>query len=90
MTSSVILLLYDNARSPVHPDSYFHNTNCTWVITAPQGQVVEVKFDFLELESNSRCRYDYVAAYDGPRINNTRLRHELRAETNVDSLIHFL
>ena len=54
---------------------YFHNTNCTWVITAPEGQVVEVKFDFLELESNSRCRYDYVAAYDGPLINNTRLRH---------------
>ena len=65
----------DNIRSPVHPDSYFHNTNCTWVITAPQGQVVEVKFDFLELESHTRCRYDYVAAYDGPLINNTRLRH---------------
>ena len=65
----------DNVRSPVHPDSYFHNTNCTWVITAPEGQVVEVKFDFLELESNSRCRYDYVAAYDGALINNTRLRH---------------
>ena len=47
------------------------------MITAPEGQVVEVKFDFLELESNSRCRYDYVAAYDGPLINNTRLRHGL-------------
>ena len=39
--------------------------------------MVEVKFDFLELESNSRCRYDYVAAYDGPLINNTRLRRGL-------------
>ena len=47
------------------------------MITAPEGQVVEVKFDFLELESNSRCRYDYVAAYDGPLINNTRLRRGL-------------
>ena len=60
-------------RSPVHPDSYFHNTNCTWVITAPPGQVVEIKFDFLELESHSRCRYDYVAVYDGARVNTSRL-----------------
>ena len=30
-------------NSPVHPDQYFHNTNCTWVITAPQDRVVEIK-----------------------------------------------
>ena len=30
-------------QSPVHPSQYFHNTNCTWVITAPEGKVVEVK-----------------------------------------------
>ena len=60
-------------RSPLHPDTYFHNTNCTWILTAPPGKVVEVKFDFLDLESHSRCRYDYVAAYDGPLINSSRL-----------------
>ena len=43
------------------------------MITAPPGQVIELKFDFLELETNARCRYDYVAAYDGPAINTTRL-----------------
>ena len=26
-------------RSPLHPDRYFHNTNCTWVITAPTNMV---------------------------------------------------
>ena len=26
-------------RSPLHPDRYFHNTNCTWVITAPSNMV---------------------------------------------------
>ena len=36
------------------------------MITAPPGQVIELKFDFLELETNARCRYDYVAAFDGP------------------------
>ncbi len=30
-------------HSPVHPDRYFHNTNCSWVITAPEGKVVEMK-----------------------------------------------
>ena len=60
-------------KSPVHPDTYFHNTNCTWVITAPPGQVVEIKFDFLELESGPRCRYDYVAVFDGGRINGSDL-----------------
>jgi len=29
--------------SPVHPNEYFHNTNCTWVITAPPNMVVEFK-----------------------------------------------
>ena len=28
--------------SPLHPDTYFHNTNCTWVISAPEDMVVEV------------------------------------------------
>ena len=59
-------------RSPLHPDTYFHNTNCTWTITAPTNQVVEVKFDYLELESHTRCRYDYVALYDGDNLDNNK------------------
>ena len=30
-------------QSPLHPDRYFHNSNCTWVITAPEDKVVEIK-----------------------------------------------
>ena len=30
-------------RSPVHPDNYFHHSNCTWIVTAPVGKVVEIK-----------------------------------------------
>lgn len=29
--------------SPLHPDRYFHNTNCTWTVTAPRGKSVEIK-----------------------------------------------
>lgn len=31
--------------SPLHPDRYFHNTNCTWFIEAPVGKSVLVKWD---------------------------------------------
>ena len=31
-------------RSPVHPDNYFHDSNCTWIVTAPPGKVVEIKW----------------------------------------------
>ena len=30
-------------RSPVVRGSHFHNSNCTWTITAPLGKVVEIK-----------------------------------------------
>ena len=31
------------------------------------------RFDFLELEANNQCRYDYVAVFDGNLINDTKL-----------------
>ena len=30
-------------RSPVVRGAHFHNSNCTWTITAPPGKVVEIK-----------------------------------------------
>ncbi|XP_023337929.1 cubilin [Eurytemora carolleeae] len=62
-----------NIQSPVHPDNYFHNTNCTWSIQAPRDQAVEIKFDMLELEPHRDCNYDYVAVFEGAFINNSRL-----------------
>ena len=35
--------------------------------------VVEVKFDYVELESHSRCRYDYIAVFDGGDIDNDKV-----------------
>ena len=31
-------------HSPIHPDRYHHNTNCTWIIVAPIGRAVEIKY----------------------------------------------
>eukprot|EP00094_Tigriopus_californicus_P007479 TCALIF_07201-PA protein Name:"Similar to CUBN Cubilin (Canis familiaris)" AED:0.40 eAED:0.40 QI:0/0.87/0.82/1/1/0.88/17/121/1211 len=57
--------------SPLHPNRYFHNTNCTWFIEAPQGKSVLIKFDYLELEHHARCLYDYVGVYEGRSLNRT-------------------
>ena len=35
--------------------------------------MINSRFDFLELEANNRCRFDYVAVYDGPKINESHL-----------------
>jgi hypothetical protein len=34
-------------HSPIHPDRYHHNTNCTWIIVAPVGRAVEIKYYFI-------------------------------------------
>ena len=60
-------------QSPVHPDNYFHDSNCTWTIQAPANMAIEIKFNKLELEAHQNCRYDYVGVYDGPLINETQL-----------------
>ena len=56
-------------KSPTHLNGYMHNLNCTWTIQAPAGQVVELKFNSLEMEIHSRCNYDYVAAFHGDSIS---------------------
>jgi hypothetical protein len=32
-------------HSPIHPEKYFHNLNCTWTIEAPTGKSVELKYE---------------------------------------------
>ena len=34
---------------------------------------VFIRFDVLQLEASRGCRYDYIAIYEGNRINNTQL-----------------
>ena len=60
-------------KSPVHPNNYFHDSNCIWTITAPHNKVIEIKFTKLELEAHRNCRYDFVGLYEGTRINDTKL-----------------
>lgn len=49
---------------PTDDDSYSHNANCTWIIVAPPGFLIELKFSSFDLEAYAGCPYDYVKIFD--------------------------
>ncbi len=46
--------------SPLYPNKYPHNTNCTWNITVTPGLVIHLIFVSFTLETSSNCKYDYL------------------------------
>ncbi|KAJ3611231.1 hypothetical protein NHX12_021247, partial [Muraenolepis orangiensis] len=52
--------------SPNYPQNYPQNIDCIWVITAPNGESVQVDFegDFY-IETTSSCLHDYLEVRDG-------------------------
>uniref|UniRef100_H3AVD8 Procollagen C-endopeptidase enhancer 2 n=1 Tax=Latimeria chalumnae TaxID=7897 RepID=H3AVD8_LATCH len=54
------------------PGVYPPNSKCTWKITVPEGKVVVLSFRFIDLESDTLCRYDFVDVYNG-HANGQRL-----------------
>ncbi|XP_032222850.1 uncharacterized protein LOC116604499 [Nematostella vectensis] len=51
--------------SPDYPAQYPLNKECSWSITVPRGQRVELRFQFFDLEADPSCRYDYLEIRDG-------------------------
>ncbi|KAM6907359.1 procollagen C-endopeptidase enhancer a [Xenentodon cancila] len=47
------------------PNFYKPNSKCTWHITVPEGNVVQLSFRIFDLEADSQCRYDYLDVYNG-------------------------
>ncbi|XP_043205584.1 cubilin-like [Amphibalanus amphitrite] len=60
-------------QSQNHPDTYHHDTNCSWLVTAPPGKVVLVRFMYLDLELAYDCRYDSVSVFEDTWPNPTKL-----------------
>ncbi|XP_013782776.2 chymotrypsin-like elastase family member 2A [Limulus polyphemus] len=61
-------------QSPGFSDrkNYPETIQCTYEIQAPPGQRVRLNFHFLDIETSSSCRYDYLAVYN--KINETQYR----------------
>ena len=51
---------------------YHSGLSCDWLITVPEGKIVKLKFDKLDLKqsSGSACTADYGEVIDGSRSND--------------------
>ncbi|KAG7527098.1 cubilin [Solea senegalensis] len=60
-------------HSPLYPNSYPNNVDCSWVISVESHHRVFLSFTDLDIESQSTCSWDYVAIYDGPTTSSPLL-----------------
>ncbi|KOB65391.1 Uncharacterized protein OBRU01_22817, partial [Operophtera brumata] len=82
---------YDNSKDYImHPHNekemeglYYNNTDCTTVITAPEGYVIVLTFvDKFRIEYHSDCSYDYLevsntnCSYDYLEVSNTNCSYD--------------
>ncbi|XP_041670250.1 cubilin [Cheilinus undulatus] len=52
--------------SPNYPQNYPQNIDCTWVISVPNGEAVQIDFEGeFYIEPTSSCLYDYLELRDG-------------------------
>uniref|UniRef100_A0A3Q3X3Q9 Uncharacterized protein n=1 Tax=Mola mola TaxID=94237 RepID=A0A3Q3X3Q9_MOLML len=62
-----------SVKTPNWPDSnYPAGISCSWHISVEPSNVIEVKFEKLDLEPDMYCRYDYVALFNGGEKDNSR------------------
>ncbi|XP_034746288.1 procollagen C-endopeptidase enhancer a [Etheostoma cragini] len=60
--------------TPNWPDKkYPAGTSCSWLITVEPDMVIQVNFDKFVLESDTYCRFDYVAFFNGGEKDDSRL-----------------
>ncbi|XP_072315304.1 procollagen C-endopeptidase enhancer b [Eucyclogobius newberryi] len=62
-----------SVKTPNWPNSnYPAGISCSWHISVEPNNVIEVKFEKLDLEPDTYCRYDYVALFDGGETDDSR------------------
>lgn len=47
--------------SPNYPNSYPHEVECEWLITAPWDKSIEITIKDLQMEDIGECDFDYLA-----------------------------
>ena len=62
---------WGNFESPGKPGCYPNNKYCTWLLEAPVGQYIDLRFNSFHLEyGNSNCPWDYVEVLDGNSLHS--------------------
>ncbi|KAM9500249.1 procollagen C-endopeptidase enhancer b [Clarias gariepinus] len=60
-------------KTPNWPESnYPAGISCSWHISVATNMVIEMKFEKLDMETDTYCRYDYVALFNGGESDNSR------------------
>uniref|UniRef100_A0A671XF34 Cubilin n=1 Tax=Sparus aurata TaxID=8175 RepID=A0A671XF34_SPAAU len=62
-------------HSPLYPNSYPNNVDCSWVISVDPNHRVLLNFSDLDIEYHSNCSWDYVAIHDGSTTSSPLLAH---------------
>lgn len=47
-------------KSPNYPDDYIKLKDCTWIITVPVTNQIELNITQFSLEDSFNCRFDYL------------------------------
>uniref|UniRef100_A0A4W5LWU7 Procollagen C-endopeptidase enhancer b n=1 Tax=Hucho hucho TaxID=62062 RepID=A0A4W5LWU7_9TELE len=62
-----------SVKTPNWPNSdYPAGISCSWHISVKPSNVITVKFEKLDIEADSYCRYDYVAFFNGGERDDSR------------------
>ncbi|XP_038624752.1 procollagen C-endopeptidase enhancer 1 [Tachyglossus aculeatus] len=73
--------------TPNWPESdYPPGVSCSWLIRAPQDQVISLTFGKFDLEPDNYCRYDYVAVFNGAQSNDARRLGKFCGDTAPGSI----
>ncbi|XP_058802311.1 cubilin [Phymastichus coffea] len=72
-------------ESPNFPDSYENLSNCTWTITVPAGNAINITFSHFDIDSGLRgnCNQDYLKIQEGDDTPNTELVTKCGTEEDV-------
>ncbi|WKY13932.1 hypothetical protein Q1695_004623 [Nippostrongylus brasiliensis] len=64
---------FTTISSPAFPLEYSHGLDCVWNVTAPEGRVLTIKYEFMDIEASVGCDMDFVELIDGVDLNGTSL-----------------
>ncbi|XP_075460263.1 membrane frizzled-related protein isoform X2 [Ascaphus truei] len=59
--------------SPNHPSPYPEQTVCRWLLSVPDGLIIQIKFHNFSLETEGGCKFDYVEIHDSAGLGTPSL-----------------
>ena len=74
-------------RSPRYPEFYPNNMECVYVIKPPNARRVKLTFKKFDLETDPKCRFDYLEVKLGSTENGTLMGQRLCNKELPDPII---